>query len=193
MPKKRTKRKGTLCHLSACGGFPALLAAAGSLQTRCAQTVQTPDSAAAAVLGCVPMGYGPENIPSTRGANRVAVFLPLLNHSTTQPLNHQPLSSCCGARLRANGIWPRNIPSARHEGPIGRQCFCRYSTTHPPNHPTTQLQLRANLMRMHQFLSISSCGQRPGGPSRPMLPRRYGLPVPWRWAARGSSAGAATS
>jgi len=33
-----------------------LLDAAGALQTRCAQTVQIPFSAASAVLGCVPMG-----------------------------------------------------------------------------------------------------------------------------------------
>jgi hypothetical protein len=38
-------------------GYPALLNAAGSLQTRCAQTVQTPFSAASPVLGGVSMGF----------------------------------------------------------------------------------------------------------------------------------------
>ena len=37
-------------------GYPALLDAAGALQTRCAQTVQIPFSAASPVLGGVPMG-----------------------------------------------------------------------------------------------------------------------------------------
>jgi hypothetical protein len=40
-------------------GFPALLDAAGALQTRYAQTVQIPFSAASPVLGCVPMGIFP--------------------------------------------------------------------------------------------------------------------------------------
>jgi hypothetical protein len=50
-------------HLSACGGYPALLEVAGSLKTRevynplrGAQTVQTPFSATSAVLSCVTMG-----------------------------------------------------------------------------------------------------------------------------------------
>ena len=38
-------------------GCPALLDAAGALQTRCAQTVQIPFSAASPVLGGVPMGF----------------------------------------------------------------------------------------------------------------------------------------
>jgi hypothetical protein len=54
--RKRTKRKGTQPLVPPQAGFPALLALAGRLQTRCAQTVQAPFSAASAVLGCVTMG-----------------------------------------------------------------------------------------------------------------------------------------
>jgi hypothetical protein len=54
--RKRTKRKGTLSLVPPQAGFPAFLDAAGSLQTRCAQTVQTPFSAASPVLGGVTMG-----------------------------------------------------------------------------------------------------------------------------------------
>ena len=55
-------------------GCPALLKAAGALQTRCAQTVQIPFSAAFPVLGCVPMGFFPSPIcpaaPRRRGRKK---------------------------------------------------------------------------------------------------------------------------
>ena len=50
-------------------GCPVLLKAAGMLQTRCAQTVQIPFSAASPVLGGVPMGFSPSPFvlpPSSR-------------------------------------------------------------------------------------------------------------------------------
>ena len=62
-PKKRTKEKAPCVPCPAEGGIPGvyaphgvLLKTAGALQTRCAQTVQIPFSAASPVLGCVPMG-----------------------------------------------------------------------------------------------------------------------------------------
>ena len=62
-PKKRTKERAPGVPCPAEGGIPGvyaphgvLLNAAGALQTRCAQTVQPPFSAAFPVLGCVPMG-----------------------------------------------------------------------------------------------------------------------------------------
>jgi hypothetical protein len=62
-PKKRTKERAPCVSCPAEGGMPGvyaphgvLLDAAGALQTRCAQTVQIPFSAASPVLGCVPMG-----------------------------------------------------------------------------------------------------------------------------------------
>jgi hypothetical protein len=63
LPKETNQRKGTRVSCPAEGGIPGvyaphgvLLDAAGALQTRCAQTVQIPFSAASPVLGCVPMG-----------------------------------------------------------------------------------------------------------------------------------------
>src|SRR3990167_6781588 len=56
-PKKRTKERAPLSLVPPLAGCPALLKAAGMLQTRCAQTVQPPFSAAFPVLGCVPMGF----------------------------------------------------------------------------------------------------------------------------------------
>jgi hypothetical protein len=66
LPKETNQRKGTRVTGPAEGGMPGvyaphgvLLDAAGALQTRCAQTVQIPFSAASPVLGCVPMGIFP--------------------------------------------------------------------------------------------------------------------------------------
>ena len=63
LPKETNQRKGSRVSCPAEGGMPGvyaphgvLLDAAGALQTRCAQTVQIPFSAASAVLGGVPMG-----------------------------------------------------------------------------------------------------------------------------------------
>jgi hypothetical protein len=63
LPKETNQRKGPRVSCPAEGGMPGvyaphgvLLDAAGALQTRCAQTVQIPFSAASPVLGCVPMG-----------------------------------------------------------------------------------------------------------------------------------------
>jgi hypothetical protein len=63
--QKKKQEKGTRVSCPAAGGMPGvyaplgvLLDAAGALQTRCAQTVQSPFSAASPVLGCVPMGTG---------------------------------------------------------------------------------------------------------------------------------------
>src|SRR3989339_2260669 len=56
-PKKTNqKKRHPVSLVPPQAGFPALLDAAGALQTRCAQTVQIPFSAASPVLGCVPMG-----------------------------------------------------------------------------------------------------------------------------------------
>ena len=55
-PKKRTKERAPVFLVPPKAGCPALLDAAGALQTRCAQTVQIPFSAASPVLGCGPMG-----------------------------------------------------------------------------------------------------------------------------------------
>jgi hypothetical protein len=58
LPKeKERKRKGTQPLVPPVAGVPVLLDAAGALQTRCAQTVQIPFSAASPVLGGVPMGF----------------------------------------------------------------------------------------------------------------------------------------
>jgi hypothetical protein len=51
--KRRKKRHQSFAPLSA--WFPVLLKTAGSLKTRFAQTVQTPNSAVSAVLGCMTM------------------------------------------------------------------------------------------------------------------------------------------
>jgi hypothetical protein len=51
--RKRTKRKGNRSLGPASWNFPAFLEKTGSLKTRFAQTVQTPDSAFSAVLGYV--------------------------------------------------------------------------------------------------------------------------------------------
>jgi hypothetical protein len=66
LPKETNQRKGTRVSCPAEGGIPGvyaphgvLLDAAEALQTRCAQTVQIPFSAASPVLGCVPMGVFP--------------------------------------------------------------------------------------------------------------------------------------
>jgi hypothetical protein len=63
LPKETNQRKGPRVSCPAEGGIPGvyaphgvLLDAAGALQTRCAQTVQIPFSAASPVLGYVPMG-----------------------------------------------------------------------------------------------------------------------------------------
>jgi hypothetical protein len=56
LPKRRNKKKAPVSLVPPLAGFPALLKAAGMLQTRCAQTVQPPFSAAFPVLGGVPMG-----------------------------------------------------------------------------------------------------------------------------------------
>jgi hypothetical protein len=56
LPKETNQRKGTQALVPPQAGFPVLLKAAGMLQTRCAQTVQPPFSAAFPVLGGVPMG-----------------------------------------------------------------------------------------------------------------------------------------
>src|SRR3990167_2232500 len=55
-PKKRTKESAPVSLVPPLAGCPALLKAAGMLQTRYAQTVQPPFSAAFPVLGGVPMG-----------------------------------------------------------------------------------------------------------------------------------------
>lgn len=52
-------------------GCPVLLDAAGALQTRYAQTVQIPFSAASPVLGCVPMGNSPICPAAPRRRGRV--------------------------------------------------------------------------------------------------------------------------
>jgi len=64
----------TIMSCPAEGGIPGvyaphgvLLDAAGALQTRYAQTVQTPFSAASPVLGCVPMGIPPFVLPRLAG------------------------------------------------------------------------------------------------------------------------------
>jgi hypothetical protein len=82
--RKRTKRKGTQPLVPPQAGFPALLDAAGRLQTRCAQTVQAPFSAASAVLGCVTMGktrpflelYGASRFAGGNFTNLVWFFSP---------------------------------------------------------------------------------------------------------------------
>ena len=64
LPKETNQRKAPCVSCPAIGGRPGvyaphggvLLDAAGALQTRFAQTVQIPFSAASPVLGCVPMG-----------------------------------------------------------------------------------------------------------------------------------------
>jgi len=57
LAQKKKQEKGTPPLVPPKAGYPVLLDAAGALQTRCAQTVQIPFSAASAVLGCVPMVF----------------------------------------------------------------------------------------------------------------------------------------
>jgi hypothetical protein len=70
--RKRTKRKGTQPLVPPQAGFPALLALAGRLQTRCAQTVQAPCSAKAVLLGGVTMGENSAPFRGLYGASRFA-------------------------------------------------------------------------------------------------------------------------
>jgi hypothetical protein len=57
-PKKKNEKEKAPSHLPRRRrGAPVLLDAAGALQTRYAQTVQIPFSAASPVLGCVTMGF----------------------------------------------------------------------------------------------------------------------------------------
>jgi hypothetical protein len=69
---KRTKRKGTPPLVPPEAGYPALLALAGRLQTRCAQTVQAPYSAKTVLLGGVTMGENSAPFRGLYGASRFA-------------------------------------------------------------------------------------------------------------------------